>query len=100
MYAAYLVLRSAVEERSRRARLSAVYSVVAFVAVPLNFIAIRWWRAMHPLVLKSSGIGLTPTMLATLLVSVGAFTLLYATLLQQRLRLAVTEDLLHDMRNR
>ena len=87
IYASYLTLRKAVREESRRARIAAVYGVIGFVAVPVNFMAIRWWRTVHPVVLESSGVHLGPTMLATLVFSVVAFTLLYVTLLRLRLRL-------------
>ena len=92
MYTAYLLLRQAVAEESRRARLSAVYGVVAFIAVPLNFMAIRWWRAMHPKVLGRTGSGLTSTMQVVLFVCVAAFTILYVTLLSQRVRLGHLEE--------
>lgn len=98
VYAAYLLLRHSIEEEARRARFSAVYSILAFVAVPLNFMAIRWWRAMHPLVLNSSGFGMTPTMLITLIISVVAFTLLYVTMLSLRLRVARAEEALRQLR--
>jgi heme exporter protein C len=91
MYAAYLLLRHAVEEESRRARLSAVYGIVAFVAVPLNFMAVRWWRAMHPVVIGRES-GLTSTMLITLFICIFAFTLLYIVLLSQRVRLERAEE--------
>ncbi|MFN2157941.1 MAG: cytochrome c biogenesis protein, partial [Anaerolineae bacterium] len=49
IYASYLTLRRAMEEQGRRERVAAVYSVLGFVAVPINFMAIRWWRTVHPL---------------------------------------------------
>ncbi len=49
IYAAYLALRSAVEGEERRARLSAVYSAAAFVAVPfLMFVVPRIYFTLHP----------------------------------------------------
>jgi heme exporter protein C len=86
-YASYLTLRQAIEEESRRARVAAVYSVLGFVAVPLNFMAIRWWRTVHPLVFDSGGSNLSPTMLAVLIFCVLAFTLFYLALLSFRVRL-------------
>jgi heme exporter protein C len=87
VYAAYLVLRQALDEPGRRARLSAVYSIAAFVAVPLNFMAIRWWRAAHPVVLGTESGGLMPDMVGVLLFCLGAFTLFYVVLLRERMRL-------------
>ena len=87
IYASYLTLRQATEDPSRRARLAAVYAVLGFVAVPVNFMAIRWWRTVHPLVFDSGGSHLAPVMLATLVFSIVTFTLLYFALLTYRVRL-------------
>jgi heme exporter protein C len=64
-----------------------VYGIVAFVTVPLSWFAIRWWRTIHPQLFSSSSSGLPASMLTTLLVCLGAFTVLYFTFLLQRLRL-------------
>jgi heme exporter protein C len=87
IYASYMTLRRAVEDRGRRARVAAVYGVLGFVSVPINFMAIRWWRTVHPLVFEGGGSNLSPAMLATLIFSVATFTLLYSTLLSFRLNL-------------
>jgi heme exporter protein C len=87
IYASYMTLRRAMEDQSRRARVAAVYGVLGFVSVPINFMAIRWWRTVHPLVFDSGGSNLSPAMLATLIFSVATFTLLYSTLLSYRLGL-------------
>ncbi len=82
LYLGYLVLRQAVEDDERRARFSAVYGIVAFVDVPVVFESVRWWRTIHPQVLAPGDIRIAPEMLLTLLVSVAAFTALYAYLLR------------------
>jgi heme exporter protein C len=49
IYAAYLALRSAIEQPERRARLAAIYSAVAFVSVPfLIFVVPRIYFSLHP----------------------------------------------------
>ncbi len=49
LYVAYLALRGAIDEPEKRARLSAVYSVAAFVAVPfLVFVVPRLYDTLHP----------------------------------------------------
>ena len=49
IYGAYLALRASVEGDEKRARLSAIYSVVAFVAVPfLMFVVPRIYFSLHP----------------------------------------------------
>jgi len=95
IYIAYGMLRAAIESPERRARFAAVYGIVAFVTVPLSWFAIRWWRTIHPDILTGGeGMAITSRMVQTLLVSIGAFTLLYATLLRQRMRLERAADAL------
>ncbi|GAB4364231.1 MAG: hypothetical protein Kow0042_02660 [Calditrichia bacterium] len=49
IYAAYFSLRSAVENEDQKARLSAVYSILAFVTVPfLVFVVPRVIETLHP----------------------------------------------------
>ena len=49
LYFAYLALRGSIEHEEKRARLSAVYSMVAFVAVPfLMFVVPRIYDSLHP----------------------------------------------------
>ncbi|MBN1401922.1 MAG: cytochrome c biogenesis protein CcsA [Anaerolineae bacterium] len=100
IYTSYLLLRGAVLEPNLRARLAAIYNLAGFVAVPLNFMAIRWWRAAHPLVLDGGGFRIAPGMLTALLVSVGAFSALYVTLLLLRLRVERLQDAIQSLRAR
>ncbi len=92
LYVAYVMLRGSVASPEREARFAAVYGIVAFVTVPLSWFAIRWWRTIHPQVVSSEGMAMTPKMVQTLLTSIGVFTLVYATLLRQRIRLALAHD--------
>src|SRR5216110_121025 len=48
LYVSYLLLRTLVEEPDRRALLSALFGIFAFLDVPLVFGSIRWWRTQHP----------------------------------------------------
>jgi heme exporter protein C len=99
IYVAYLMLRAAIESPERKARFAAVYGVVAFVTVPLSWFAIRWWRTIHPDILTGGeGMATTSRMIHALLVSLAAFTLLYATLLRQRVRLERAADALARLR--
>ena len=83
----------------RRARYAAVYGIVAFVTVPLSWFAIRWWRTIHPDILTGGGgMAVTSRMVHTLLVSLAAFTLLYATLLRLRMRLEQTAEVVAHLR--
>ncbi len=49
IYGAYLALRSAIDSEDRRANLSAVYSILAFITVPfLVFVVPRVFQSLHP----------------------------------------------------
>jgi heme exporter protein C len=101
IYVAYVMLRTAIESPERKARFAAVYGIAAFVTVPLSWFAIRWWRTIHPDVLTSGeGMALTSPMVHTLLFSIAAFTLLYVTLLRQRMHLERAADALLQLRMR
>lgn len=101
IYLAYGMLRAGIDSPERKPRFSAVYGIVAFVTVPISWFTIRWWRTLHPDVLTGGeGTGITPPMLHTLLVCLAAFTLLYTTLLLQRMRLEWATDALVELRLR
>ena len=100
IYVAYGMLRASVESPERKARFAAVYGIVAFVTVPLSWFAIRWWRTIHPDIMTGAGMAFTPKMGHTLLASLVAFTLLYATLLRQRIQLERAADVLTRLRLR
>ena len=92
IYVGYLMLRTSVEDPSRRARFAAVYGIVAFVSVPINFIAIRLWRTQHPLMFGTEGGGLSDNMMFAFAFSVITFTIWYATLMWHRIRLERFRD--------
>jgi heme exporter protein C len=48
LYAGYLMLRRAIEEPTQRATFAAVFSVFAFIDVPIVIFSIKWWRTQHP----------------------------------------------------
>ena len=92
IYVGYLMLRASVEDPSRRARFAAVYGIVAFISVPINFIAIRLWRSQHPVMFGSEGGGLGPNMMFAFAFSLITFTIWYATLMWHRIRLERFRD--------
>jgi heme exporter protein C len=92
IYVVYLMLRGAIEEPVQRARLASVFGIIGFIDVPIVFMAVRWWRTIHPVIFNSQGFDLTGRMLVAFMVCLMAFTLLYATLLWQRYRLEVARS--------
>jgi heme exporter protein C len=92
IYLAYLLLRQGIEDPERRARFSAVYTLIGAVSVPVTFLSIRLWQTIHPVVIGAGSsaqgsFGMTPPMLATMFVCLGTFSLVFATLLWHRVRL-------------
>jgi heme exporter protein C len=94
----YLVLRSAVVERERRARLSAVLGVLGALLIPFIHLSVYLFRTLHPqpIVLKPSKPSLPPEMLVTLLLAFGAFTLLYVSFVTARYGLAAVRERAED----
>jgi len=92
-YAAYLMLRSGIEDPERRARFGSVYAIIAFISVPLTFFSIRIFRTIHPVVVGSNDPGaqgdfnMTPEMAQTFAMSLVAFSFLFVSLLWHRIRL-------------
>ena len=88
LYAGYLMLRvMAADETSQVGRLAAVVGIVAAADVPVIIVSVRLWRTIHPAVIvtRQGSHGLEdPRMIATLLVSMVAFTSLCGWLLMLR----------------
>jgi heme exporter protein C len=86
LYVSYLLLRTLIEEQDRRALLSSLFGIFAFLDVPLVFGAIRWWRTQHPspVILGGESSGLEPTMKKVLFFSVLAMHVLAAFLIVER----------------
>jgi heme exporter protein C len=86
LYISYLLLRTLVEEPERRALLSALFGIFAFLDVPLVFGSIRWWRTQHPapVIMGGPGSGLDPTMKKVFYLSVLAMHVLMIFLVVER----------------
>lgn len=100
IYVSYLMLRGLVDEEEQRGRLSAVFGIVGFVDVPIVFMAIRWWRTVHPVVITAESIDLDPRMIVTLILSVVTFTFLFFLLLPQRVSLENARIELEQLKHR
>lgn len=98
LYVGYLVLRGAVDDRTARARYSAVVGILGALLIPFIHLSVYLFRTQHPMpiVANPSGIQMPPVMIKTLFLALGAFTLLYIALVRARMALAVERDALHD----
>ncbi len=94
IYGAYLALRSAIDDERKRARLSAVYSAVAFVSVPfLIFVVPRMLATLHPdPIINSSGkVDMDKRISIAFSMMLIGFTALFFWLLSLRVRLGRIE---------
>lgn len=87
-YLAYFALRRAIDEPERRARLAAVFGLLALVGVPLSYLASR--ASLHPDFTRADE-SLDPRLGWILAYSTLAFTLLAAALVHARYGLALRE---------
>lgn len=92
-YLGYFALRGALDEPRRRARSAAVYGLLAFVGVPLSYLASK--ASIHPDFTRPEQ-SLDPLLGIILLFCTASATLLYAALVQARVRLARVEDHLEE----
>lgn len=102
IYAAYFALRSAIDQEDRKASLSAVYSLLAFVTVPFFvFIVPRVYSSLHPdpLVNPEGKINMDGKMLTVFLSSLFGFTVLFFWMLKLKMDLALIRLNLKQMEN-
>ncbi|WP_188902307.1 cytochrome c biogenesis protein CcsA [Deinococcus aerophilus] len=96
VYGGYLLIRTLIDDPERRARVSAVVGIVGTLYVPVNYMAVEWWRGVHQTqTLKLLGkmrFDAAPIYGWVLLVAVIAFTFLYLYLLRVRAVLAAREE--------
>lgn len=83
LYASYFVVRAALDDEERRATVAAVFSIIAFVDVPITFFATRFLpEGLHPVVISTSGFGMSASMAAAFLVCMAGMTVLLAGMLR------------------
>ncbi len=94
LYVSYLLLRTLVADAERRALVSAVYGVFAFLDVPMVYFSIWWFRTQHPQPVIGRGGFLDWRMRAVLLTCWVALLGVMVLLLRQRYRV---EALRHEV---
>ncbi len=94
VYGAYFALRTAVEPEERRSAFSAVYAILAFIAVPtFGLIVPRLYDSLHPknTIVSGGKIALGGTVAVVFFGSLLAFTLLFFWLFNLRWRTGLLE---------
>ncbi len=94
LFLGYLLLRGAVGEAGLRARYSAVLGICGLLLLPFIHLSVYLFRTLHPqpIVLKPSNPSLPESMLVTLLLSFGVFTVLYVGFVIQRYGLSLQRE--------
>jgi len=94
LFVGYQLLRGAVTDESLRARYSAVLGICGLVLLPFIHLSVYLFRTLHPqpIVLKPSAPSLPGSMLLTLLVSFGVFTILYVGFVLQAYAVLAARD--------
>jgi heme exporter protein C len=104
IYLAYLLLRQGIEDAERRARFSAVYTLIGGVSVPVTFLSIRLWQTIHPAIFggqnqgAEGSFGMTSPMLFTMIFCILTFTIVFITLLWHRIRLGKFAQIVEELR--
>ncbi|MGH7731061.1 MAG: cytochrome c biogenesis protein [Candidatus Eiseniibacteriota bacterium] len=99
IYAAYLALRSAIEQPERRARLAAIYSAAAFVSVPfLVFVVPRIYFSLHPdpIINPRGKVDMDPRIRIAFYAMLAGFTGLFLWMQSLRVRVARLEQRLDE----
>jgi heme exporter protein C len=86
LYAGYLMLRQAIEEPTQRATFAAVFSIFAFLDVPIVTFSIKWWRTQHPQPVFWAGGSFPPDWTTHFLWNMLAMMLLAIVMVAVRLR--------------
>lgn len=91
LFMAYMLLREWSDGRERRARYAAVLAILAYLDVPLDYMTIRWWKSIHPVVITASGIHMAPRMIIAMFLSMAVWGLLLAAWMAIRLHMMRAE---------
>ena len=96
VYVGYLALRRVIADPEVRARRSAVLGIIGLVQlIPVHF-SVTWWRTLHQTnTFRPRDIQMDGPILAALLASVAAFTVVYVALMRHRVRLEQLEHAAH-----
>jgi heme exporter protein C len=100
LYISYLILRGLIEEPPRRATLSAVFGIFAFLDAPLVYVSNRLWRTQHPAPVLFGGpdSGLDPMMVRVMLFCMVTVVIVTLILLVDRYRLEAMRHELDELR--
>ena len=92
IYSGALLVRGLSDDPQRGARLAGVIGIIGFLDIPVIHYSVVWFRTLHqPASIAPGSLKIAPPMLLALMLSLLAFTVLFAYLLRLRARLAWLE---------
>ncbi len=104
IYVAYFMLRAGIEDPEKRARFGAVYALLGGLSAPITFMVIRLFRTIHPVVVGTSsaeaqgGFDMSGDMVTSMLVALGAFTIIFIDLMWHRIRIGGLEEKVEQLK--
>lgn len=98
-YLGYLFLRMSVSNPEREATVGAAYNVLAFLTVPLSYLSFIFWPSLHPRLTSEVEIGLTRSMLYTLIINLLAGIVLYSWFLEKAYRIRIMRNRLESLKS-
>jgi heme exporter protein C len=98
VYIGYLMLRNYMGRTPASARAGAVMSLICVIDVPIIYESVNWWRTLHPVQEVGASGALPPAVVLTLMVSLTAFTVLFALLMIQAYQLQRAQTLAQRLR--
>jgi heme exporter protein C len=100
LYVSYLLLRGLLEDPEKKASLSAIFGIFAFLDVPLVYLSNRLWRTQHPqpVIAGGNGSGLDPIMGKVLLLCVIAIFCAMVLVFIDRYRLELLRNECDELR--
>ncbi len=83
------MLRSFAEDPRAAARYGAVLAIIGFLDIPLNHMAVQWWRTLHQpsSIIRPGGPSVATVLLIPLGMNFAGLVLLYVYFLLERIRL-------------
>jgi heme exporter protein C len=100
-YVAYLIFRNFIEEREKKAKLSAILGIVFFPTVPLSYLSAIIFTSLHPLINPNPGepgnIYWDPIKMFSLFFNLIAITLLFFYLVRELKELDIAKQTLEEL---
>lgn len=99
IYISYGLLRFNLKDNDNMPIYAAIFGIIGFLDVPLVFMSIRWWRTIHPVIIKRTSIEISREMLIVLIISIVINLLIFLTLMLIKVRIEKIRVQIEDFKN-